>query len=55
MGHWQYWSRYQNLAQQKTRDYDGIAGLLERGFDVLFVSASFEFNTYLHDLSGCTA
>jgi hypothetical protein len=20
MGHWQYWSRYQNLAQQKTRD-----------------------------------
>lgn len=51
MGHWQYWSRYQNLAQQKTRDYDGIAGLLERGFDVLFVSASFEFNTYLHDLS----
>ena len=51
MGHWQYWSRYQNLASQKTKDYDGIAGLLERGFDVFFLSASFEFNTYLHDLS----
>jgi hypothetical protein len=51
MGHWQYWSRYQNLATQKTNDYDGISGLLQRGFDVFFLSASFEFNTYLHDLS----
>lgn len=51
MGHWQYWSRYQNLPAQPTRDYDGISGLLERGFDVFFLSASFEFNTYLHDLS----
>lgn len=51
MGHWQYWSRYQNLATQNRKDYDGIAGLLGRGFDVLFLSASFEFNTYLHDLS----
>jgi hypothetical protein len=51
MGHWQYWSRYQNMAAQKAKDYDGIAGLLERGFDVFFLSASFEFNTYLHDLS----
>jgi hypothetical protein len=51
MGHWQYWSRYQNLPTQKTHDYDGISGLLERGFDVFFLSASFEFNTYLHDLS----
>jgi len=51
MGHWQYWSRYQNLATHTNRDYDGIAGLMERGFDVLFLSASFEFNTYLHDLS----
>jgi len=51
MGHWQYWSRYQNLAAQQTKDYDGIAGLLARGFDVFFLSASFEFNTYLHDLS----
>jgi hypothetical protein len=51
MGHWQYWSRYQNLATQNRKDYDGISGLLARGFDVLFVSASFEFNTYLHDLS----
>lgn len=51
MGHWQYWSRYQNLATQSRKDYDGISGLLARGFDVLFLSASFEFNTYLHDLS----
>jgi hypothetical protein len=51
MGHWQYWSRYQNLAGPGTKDYNGISGLLDRGFDVFFLSASFEFNTYLHDLS----
>ncbi len=51
MGHWQYWSRYQGLAVQDNKTYDGISGLLERGFDVFYVSASFEFNTYLHDLS----
>ena len=51
MGHWQYWSRYQNLSVQTNKNYDGISGLLERGFDVFFLSASFEFNTYLHDLS----
>lgn len=51
MAHWQYWSRYQNLATQTNKDYDGIPGLLERGFDVMFLSASFEFNTFLHDLS----
>ncbi len=51
MGHWQYWSRYQNMPGQGTKDYDGISGLLQRGFDVFFLSASFEFNTYLHDLS----
>jgi hypothetical protein len=51
MGHWQYWSRYQGLAVQTNKTYDGISGLLDRGFDCLTVSASFEFNTYLHDLS----
>ncbi len=51
MGHWQYWSRYQGLAVQTNKNYDGISGLMERGFDVFFISASFEFNTYLHDLS----
>jgi hypothetical protein len=51
MGHWQYWSRYQNMPDYTMTNYDGIRGLLERGYDILFVSASFEFNTYLHDLS----
>ncbi|MEI6916055.1 MAG: hypothetical protein WCL39_13045, partial [Armatimonadota bacterium] len=53
MGHWQYWSRYQEMTEQKgwEKDYNGITGLLERGFDVFFVSASFEFNTYIHDLT----
>ncbi len=51
MGHWQYWSHYQNMPDYTKTDYDGIRGLLERGYDILFVSASFEFNTYLHDLS----
>ena len=51
MGHWQYWSLYQNLPAPQPVDYNGISGLMERGFDVFFLSASFEFNTYLHDLS----
>jgi hypothetical protein len=46
MGHWQYWNNW-----AACKDYNGIAGLLERGYDVFWVSASFEFNTYLHDLS----
>ncbi len=51
MGHWQYWSRYQGLAVQTNKNYDGISGLLERGFDVFCLPASFEYNDYLHDLS----
>ncbi|HZZ41526.1 MAG TPA: beta-N-acetylhexosaminidase [Tepidisphaeraceae bacterium] len=54
MGHWQYWSRYQGLAVQTNKTYDGISGLLSRGFDVFTVSASFEYNTYFHDLSPTT-
>ncbi len=51
MGHWQYWGRYQNMPRHHPHDYQGLSGLLQRGFDTCFVSASFEFNTYLHDLS----
>jgi len=51
MGHWQYWSSEIGVPGYDRHDYDGIAGLLQRGYDVLFLSASFEFNTYLHDLS----
>jgi hypothetical protein len=40
MGHWKYW-----------KDYEGISGLLERGFDVFFLSASYQHNIYLVDLS----
>src|SRR5262249_3661801 len=40
MGHWKYW-----------KDYDTISGLLERGFDVFFLSATYQHNTYLVDLS----
>jgi hypothetical protein len=40
MGHWKYW-----------KDYDTISGLLERGFDVFFLSASYQHNIYLVDLS----
>jgi len=40
MGHWKYW-----------KDYDGISGLLQRGFDVFFLSASYQHNIYLVDLS----
>ena len=51
MGHWMYWSCESNLPGQKRADYDSIAGLLERGHDTIYLSSSFEFNTYLHDLS----
>jgi hypothetical protein len=40
MGHWKYW-----------KDYDTISGLLERGFDVFFLSATYQHNIYLVDLS----
>jgi hypothetical protein len=40
MGHWMYWP-----------GYEGIAGLLERHFDVFFLSASYQHNVYLVDLS----
>ena len=40
MGHWMYWP-----------SYDGISGLMERGFDVFFLSASYQHNIFLHDLS----
>ncbi|MEP6662484.1 MAG: beta-N-acetylhexosaminidase, partial [Verrucomicrobiota bacterium] len=40
MGHWKYW-----------KDYDTIAGLQERGFDVFFLSATYQHNIFLHDLS----
>lgn len=51
MGHWLYWPVEPGARGDDPRSYAGMAGLLERGFDVLFVSASFEFNSYLHDLS----
>jgi len=40
MGHWKYWP-----------DYETISGLAERGFDVFFLSASYQHNIYLVDLS----
>ena len=40
MGYWKYWS-----------DYSGIAGLLERGYDVLGISAMYNHTFYLADLS----
>ena len=39
MGHWMYW-----------KPYDGIGGLLDRGYDVLFLSATYQHNAYLVDL-----
>ena len=51
MGHWLYWSSYTDFYGFKGEDYDGIDGLLERGFDVAFLSASYSFNTFIHDLS----
>ena len=40
MGYWKYWS-----------DYAGIDGLLERGYDVLGISAMYNHTFYLADLS----
>lgn len=40
MGYWKYWS-----------DYSGIQGLLERGYDVLGISAMYNHTFYLADLS----
>jgi hypothetical protein len=40
MGHWKYW-----------KGYDGIAGLQQRGFDVFFLSATYQHNLFLIDLS----
>jgi hypothetical protein len=40
MGFWKYW-----------RDYAGIEGLMERGYDVLGVSAMYNHTFYLADLS----
>jgi hypothetical protein len=40
MGYWKYWS-----------DYAGIHGLLERGYDVLGISAMYNHTIYLADLS----
>ena len=41
MGHWMYW-----------KPYDGIGGLLDRGYDVLFLSATYQHTAlYLVDLS----
>jgi len=40
MGYWKYWA-----------DYDGIDGLLQRGYDVLGVSAMYNHTFYLADLS----
>ena len=40
MGYWKYWS-----------DYSGIDGLLERGYDVLGISAMYNHSFYLADLS----
>lgn len=51
MGHWQYWSLYQNMPSYMNKEYDGISGLMERGFDVFFLSANFQYDTYLMDLS----
>jgi pimeloyl-ACP methyl ester carboxylesterase len=40
MGYWKYWA-----------DYAGIGGLLERGYDVLGISAMYNHTFYLADLS----
>ncbi|MHB1485905.1 MAG: glycoside hydrolase family 20 zincin-like fold domain-containing protein [Saccharofermentanales bacterium] len=49
MCHWSYWSKI--WSAQHLDKYDGIKGLLERGYDVSFASASYLYNTYLLDLS----
>ena len=40
MGYWKYWA-----------DYDGIGGLLARGYDVVGISAMYNHTFYLADLS----
>jgi len=40
MGHWMYWPSYEYMS-----------GLLQRGFDVFFLSATYQHNIYLVDLS----
>ena len=40
MGHWKYW-----------KSYEGIAGLQQRGYDVFFLSATYQQNLFLIDLS----
>ena len=40
MGYWKYWS-----------DYKGIGGLMDRGYDVLGISAMYNHTFYLADLS----
>jgi hypothetical protein len=47
--HWAYWSKI--WSAPSIGDYKGIKGLLERGYDVSFASASYLYNTYLLDLS----
>lgn len=40
MGHWMYW-----------KPYDGIGELLKRGYDVMYLSATYQHNNFLIDLS----
>jgi hypothetical protein len=40
MGHWMYW-----------KPYDGIGELLKRGYDVMYLSATYQHNNFLVDLS----
>ncbi|MCX6992949.1 MAG: family 20 glycosylhydrolase [Kiritimatiellaeota bacterium] len=51
MGHWMYWNAGPNTGAAYTHGYSGMASLLERGYDVLFLSASYTFNTYIQGLS----
>lgn len=50
MGHWKYWSD-NAVYPKELQDYGTMNGLLERGYDVVFISASYNFNTYLVDLT----
>jgi len=50
MGHWKYWSDNAHYPSE-LRDYGTMNGLLDRGYDVIYMSASYNFNTYLVDLS----
>ncbi len=49
MCHWAYWSKI--WSKPSIGNYEGIKGLLERGYDVSFASASYIYNNYLLDLS----